>query len=201
MPYYCDPCERWFNTANSYNQHVDYSPAHNQPDFECSYCDRHFSTENSLHQHCSSAAGHPYCRPCKRMFMNMNNLVQVCLSISHLISQSNNFPAPAFQNPHGQQYAMSILQNRLHHRLSRNHPPRIGHLFLRSQSHQNQQYGPTHGPQQCHHQAHADDAWLRPCRDDCNREGLEWIILRMLPLSPGLLLPASFESACAESCS
>jgi uncharacterized C2H2 Zn-finger protein len=102
MPYYCDPCERWFNTANSYNQHMDYSPAHNQPDFECSYCDRLFSTENSLHQHCSSAAGHPYCSPCKRMFMNMNNLMQVRPSISFPVSQSNNFPAPAFQNPHGQ---------------------------------------------------------------------------------------------------
>jgi hypothetical protein len=102
MPYYCDPCERWFNTANSYNQHIDYSPAHNQPDFECSYCDRHFSTEHSLHQHSSSAAGHPYCSPCRRMFMNMNNLMQVCLSIRLPLSQSNNFPAPTFQNPYGQ---------------------------------------------------------------------------------------------------
>ncbi|PVH73862.1 hypothetical protein DL98DRAFT_468725 [Cadophora sp. DSE1049] len=56
--------------------HVDNSAAHQVCQFECSVCGRDFPTEQSLHQHSSSAAGHPYCIPCRRMFMNQNNLTQ-----------------------------------------------------------------------------------------------------------------------------
>jgi hypothetical protein len=80
MPH-CHKCDRFFNTHNGYNQHIQNSAAHQSqyqsPQFECDACDRCFATEHSLHQHCSNAAGHPYCVSCKRMFMNQNNLNQV----------------------------------------------------------------------------------------------------------------------------
>ncbi|CZR68985.1 related to zinc finger protein [Phialocephala subalpina] len=78
MPYFCDPCKRWFNDLNGYQMHIQNGPAHRyrSEEFECGECTRTFSSANSLHQHCSSAAGHPYCIPCKRMFMNQNNLNQ-----------------------------------------------------------------------------------------------------------------------------
>jgi hypothetical protein len=80
MPY-CHPCDRFFNTYNGYDQHIQNSAAHRSQyqsqQFECDACDRCFATEHALHQHSSNAAGHPYCVSCKRMFMNQNNLNQV----------------------------------------------------------------------------------------------------------------------------
>jgi len=75
--YYCDPCDRWFNTCNSYDQHIDNAAAHrayDDPEYECDYCDRSFHSEYARDQHHEKAAGHPYCIPCKRMFQNENNL-------------------------------------------------------------------------------------------------------------------------------
>ncbi|KUJ09926.1 uncharacterized protein LY89DRAFT_597106 [Mollisia scopiformis] len=87
--YHCQPCDRWFNNEHAYDQHIDNSPAHNfrGSRYECSVCDRGFSTEYSLHQHSSTASGHPYCIPCKRMFMNQNNLNQHMHSRTHVGSQ------------------------------------------------------------------------------------------------------------------
>jgi hypothetical protein len=82
MPY-CHPCDRFFNTYNGYDQHIQNSTAHQSQyqsqQVECDACDRCFATEHALHQHCSNAAGHPYCVSCKRMFLNQNNLNQVSI--------------------------------------------------------------------------------------------------------------------------
>ncbi|TVY89591.1 Zinc finger protein [Lachnellula willkommii] len=84
---HCGPCDRWFNTYNGYIQHVNNSAAHQSPsyysDWECDSCDRSFGTETSLHQHCSSARDHPYCIPCKRMFISEHNLMQHMHSKTH----------------------------------------------------------------------------------------------------------------------
>ncbi|KAL2075249.1 hypothetical protein VTL71DRAFT_192 [Oculimacula yallundae] len=77
--YHCRPCDRWFDGYHGYQMHMDNSAAHRSLQYECEGCDRDFSSEQSLHQHCSSAAGHAYCIPCKRMFMNQNNLMQIHL--------------------------------------------------------------------------------------------------------------------------
>jgi len=77
MSYYCDPCDRWFNTENGYDMHIENSAAHrpyDDEDWECEICDRSFATRQSRHQHYSNAAGHPYCVSCERMFRNQNNL-------------------------------------------------------------------------------------------------------------------------------
>ncbi|TGO10716.1 hypothetical protein BTUL_0127g00150 [Botrytis tulipae] len=88
--YYCDPCDRYFNSDNSYNQHVENSSAHRnfepsddgyyssnaEPEFECSGCDSWFWSSVARENHHISQHGHRYCTPCKRMFMNENNLMQ-----------------------------------------------------------------------------------------------------------------------------
>ncbi|KAF7926583.1 hypothetical protein BELL_0382g00020 [Botrytis elliptica] len=88
--YYCDPCDRCFNSENSYNQHVENSFAHHnfetsddgysssdaEPEFECSGCDSWFWSSVAREKHHVSQHGDRYCTPCKRMFMNENNLMQ-----------------------------------------------------------------------------------------------------------------------------
>src|ERR1039457_3290269 len=80
MPY-CDPCERWFNTNNGYNQHIENSAAHQyeEEEWDCDVCDRTFGSEYALQQHCANSSGHPWCASCKRIFQNENNLMQVSL--------------------------------------------------------------------------------------------------------------------------
>ncbi|TGO40927.1 hypothetical protein BHYA_0029g00370 [Botrytis hyacinthi] len=88
--YYCDPCDRYFNGENSYNQHVENSSAHRnfepsddgysssnaEPEFECSGCDSWFWSSVAREEHHAHEYGDRYCQPCKRMFMNENNLMQ-----------------------------------------------------------------------------------------------------------------------------
>ncbi|EKD19942.1 uncharacterized protein L3040_002379 [Drepanopeziza brunnea f. sp. 'multigermtubi'] len=103
MPW-CFPCDRSFITENGYNQHLRTSAAHRYQDessdggyasseqyssseelgWQCDICDRVFGSEHSRHQHYSSAAGHSYCVPCRRIFMNENNLRQHLHSKLHM---------------------------------------------------------------------------------------------------------------------
>lgn len=79
MPY-CEECNnRWFHSWAALDQHIANSDAHRSGgyDWECDVCDNNFKTERARHQHYSSAAGHAYCIPCERLFMNQNNLMQV----------------------------------------------------------------------------------------------------------------------------
>jgi len=106
MEAYCEPCQRWFNSWNSYIQHMDNSAAHQydwesssseeQELWECERCDRCFATEQARHQHSSSAANHPYCIPCKRMFVNQNNLTQHQHSKIHM---GSSIKCPWCKNP------------------------------------------------------------------------------------------------------
>ncbi|KAI9645340.1 hypothetical protein NHQ30_006076 [Ciborinia camelliae] len=91
---YCQPCGRYFSSQNGYNQHVENSNAHRnvessdssnyayypsddeEPDFECDGCYKHFWSTNDRENHHVSAHGDRYCKPCKRMFMSANNLIQ-----------------------------------------------------------------------------------------------------------------------------
>lgn len=89
--YYCEPCDRYFNSENSYNQHVENSSAHHnfessddgyfsssaEPEFECSGCDSWFWSGVAREEHHVHEHGDRYCQPCNRMFMNKNNLMQV----------------------------------------------------------------------------------------------------------------------------
>jgi len=88
MSYVCRPCNRSFKTANAYNQHIQNSATHRSEDgeWECEICDRYFATEGALHQHCSNAASHPYCVPCRRVFLNENNLNHHMHSKTHMSS-------------------------------------------------------------------------------------------------------------------
>ncbi|TGO48685.1 hypothetical protein BOTNAR_0464g00020 [Botryotinia narcissicola] len=75
--YYCDPCDRYFNSENSYNQHVENSSAHHnfepsddgysssnaEPEFECSGCDSWFWSSVARENHHVSQHGHRYWIP------------------------------------------------------------------------------------------------------------------------------------------
>ncbi|PQE28741.1 Zinc finger protein [Rutstroemia sp. NJR-2017a WRK4] len=95
MTYYCYPCDRSFVSQNSYNQHVNNSSAHRQsydyyseeepePEFECDACYSRFYTSKSREQHHAASHRDRYCVPCKRMFMNANNLMQHQHSRAHV---------------------------------------------------------------------------------------------------------------------
>ncbi|KAJ8058561.1 hypothetical protein OCU04_012739 [Sclerotinia nivalis] len=87
---YCCPCNRYFNSERSYYQHVENSYAHRtdgfsnhsysssdeQPEFECEGCDSWFWSSKAREDHHIFQHGDRYCGPCKRMFMNENNLMQ-----------------------------------------------------------------------------------------------------------------------------
>ncbi|KAK6615007.1 zinc finger protein [Botrytis cinerea] len=88
--YDCEPCDRYFNSKHSYDQHVMNSSAHlasehsdggyssnnAEPEFQCSGCNYWFWSSVARENHHVSQHGHRYCKPCKQMFMNENNLMQ-----------------------------------------------------------------------------------------------------------------------------
>ncbi|KAJ8063419.1 hypothetical protein OCU04_008639 [Sclerotinia nivalis] len=87
---YCSPCDRYFNSERSYNQHIEnsythcnnvypnygYSSNYKEPEFECEGCDTWFWSSKAREDHHISQHSHRYCRSCERMFMNENNLMQ-----------------------------------------------------------------------------------------------------------------------------
>ncbi|KAF7853628.1 uncharacterized protein EAF02_011933 [Botrytis sinoallii] len=87
---WCKPCDRWFSNERSYNQHVENSSAHRneessydeysssngEPEFECYGCYECFWSEDARENHHTSDHDDRYCTPCKRMFINANNLRQ-----------------------------------------------------------------------------------------------------------------------------
>ncbi|KAF7867169.1 hypothetical protein EAF04_005253 [Stromatinia cepivora] len=87
---FCSPCGRYFNNEHGYYQHVENSSAHGsseysegrysssneEPEFECEGCDTWFWSSKVREDHYISQHGHRYCRPCKLMFQNENNLMQ-----------------------------------------------------------------------------------------------------------------------------
>lgn len=79
---YCAPCQRSFPIYNGYQQHLDNSAMHQNYvsyDWECQMCNLAYSSQEALHQH-QSDGHHPYCIPCKKMFVNNHNLMQVSSS-------------------------------------------------------------------------------------------------------------------------
>ncbi|KAF5878845.1 putative zinc finger protein [Botrytis fragariae] len=84
MPW-CHPCDRWFGSDRSYNQHVENSNVHREdqhessdeePEFECLGCDNWYWTNMAREEHHVHEHGDRYCQPCNRMFRNENNLMQ-----------------------------------------------------------------------------------------------------------------------------
>lgn len=110
---HCITCDRWFDSYNDLEMHIDYSEAHRYPygdmkyeeskenyaypsvyvkeeDWACEVCRRNFSSEHARLQHFANTPGHPYCFPCKRMFVSEHNLTQVLTTPLYLISQLSN---------------------------------------------------------------------------------------------------------------
>ncbi|KAL5325413.1 hypothetical protein ACEPPN_006538 [Leptodophora sp. 'Broadleaf-Isolate-01'] len=79
MIYACVPCDRYFGSNQSLQQHLD-SPVH---DFHCDECDRPFRSQHALQQHLDSPAHDFDCDECGRTFTNQHALQQHLESPAH----------------------------------------------------------------------------------------------------------------------
>ncbi|KAH9915944.1 uncharacterized protein BXZ73DRAFT_106010 [Epithele typhae] len=68
----CYPCDRWFNSEQALEQHLENSSAHNY----CSSCERDFASSGALEQHYSQSKRHAYCRECEEHFGDFEDLYE-----------------------------------------------------------------------------------------------------------------------------
>ncbi|ESZ97220.1 hypothetical protein SBOR_2385 [Sclerotinia borealis F-4128] len=86
---YCHPCDRYFASERSYDQHIENSSAHyvesssdeysssdEELQFECDGCYDLLWSLDARENHHVFAHSDRYCIPCERMFGNENNLMQ-----------------------------------------------------------------------------------------------------------------------------
>ena len=74
----CNPCNRRFDSEDALQQHLRDSPAH-APSFNCDDCDRSFDSEDALQQHLRDSPAHApsfNCDDCDRSFNSEEALLQ-----------------------------------------------------------------------------------------------------------------------------
>ncbi|KAF8131570.1 hypothetical protein EV363DRAFT_1330402 [Boletus edulis] len=93
MAFYCDPCDRWFQSWSSYKQHMSMSPFHNY----CADCNRDFDSGWALEQHFIQSPNHHYCRECGTHFEDDDDLTTHCVDDHYYCERCKRF----FKSAHG----------------------------------------------------------------------------------------------------